>query len=481
MSYFSLKSLTFLFFIAFTLWSSSLETCTARGGNALRGGLKPKPPRKPTLKEAPRLIPHPRHLPINFEVRRYGAKGDGITDDTKAFQAAWMDACKVVNSAVLVPARFTFLVGPVSFDGSNCQSKIIFKLEGTIIAPDPQAWRNGASQWLVFTKLNRGITVTGNGVIDGRGSGWWRKKSTRPTAVRFYGSSDVRVEGIMIRNSPRCHLKFDNCKGVEVNAVTASSPPDSPNTDGILLSNSMNVQIHSSELACGNYFNHLASKLTLLSYGNHRQNEVRPRGPCKSHIASAGRCSNVTVENVRCGPGHGISIGSLGEHETKECVSDIIVRDISIHNSTNGVRIKTWQGGSGLVRNVQFSNINVSGVGRPIVINQFYCDGKDEKKCPNKTAAVAVSGITFGNIFGTYTVRPVDLACSDSVPCTDVNLNAINLNPSTGKKPTLDNAPYCWKASGEMNLTTPMMPPDGGCSKTDKPLNNGIRPDRDMC
>ncbi|KAK8987657.1 hypothetical protein V6N11_027402 [Hibiscus sabdariffa] len=411
MSYFSLKSLTFLFFIAFTLWSSSLETCTARGGNALRGGLKPKPPRKPTLKEAPRLIPHPRHLPINFEVRRYGAKGDGITDDTKAFQAAWMDACKVVNSAVLVPARFTFLVGPVSFDGSNCQSKIIFKLEGTIIAPDPQAWRNGASQWLVFTKLNRGITVTGNGVIDGRGSGWWRKKSTRPTAVRFYGSSDVRVEGIMIRNSPRCHLKFDNCKGVEVNAVTASSPPDSPNTDGILLSNSMNVQIHSSELACGNYFNHLASKLTLLSYGNHRQNE----------------------------------------------------------------------GGSGLVRNVQFSNINVSGVGRPIVINQFYCDGKDEKKCPNKTAAVAVSGITFGNIFGTYTVRPVDLACSDSVPCTDVNLNAINLNPSTGKKPTLDNAPYCWKASGEMNLTTPMMPPDGGCSKTDKPLNNGIRPDRDMC
>ncbi|KAK8512858.1 hypothetical protein V6N13_090397 [Hibiscus sabdariffa] len=443
MSYFSLKSLTFLFFIAFTLWSSSLETCTARGGNAPRGGSKPKPPRKPTPKEVPRLIPHPLHPPIEFEVRHYGAKGDGITDDTEAFQAAWMDACKVVNSAVLVPARFTFLVGPVSFDGSNCQSKILFKLEGKIIAPDPQAWRNGASQWLVFTKLNRGITVTGNGVIDGRGSGWWKKKSTRPTAVRFYGSSDVRVEGITIQNSPRCHLKFDNCKGVEVNTVTASSPPDSPNTDGILLSNSMNVQIHSSELACG--------------------------------------CSNVTVENVRCGPGHGISIGSLGEHETKECVSDIIVRDISIHNSTNGVRIKTWQGGSGSVRNVQFSNINVSGVGRPIVINQFYCDGKDEKKCPNKTAAVAVSGITFGNIFGTYTVRPVDLACSDSVPCTDVNLNDIDLNPSTGKEPTLDNAPYCWKASGEMNLTTPMMPPNGGCSKTDKPLNNGFRPDRDVC
>ncbi|XP_039018147.1 polygalacturonase At1g48100-like [Hibiscus syriacus] len=370
----------------------------------------------------------------------------------QAFRDAWMDACKVVNSAVLVPARFTFLVGPVSFDGSNCQPNIVFKLEGTIIAPDPRAWHNGTSQWIVFAKLNRGVTVTGRGIIDGRGLGWWNRKSTRPTALRFYGSSDVRVEGITIQNSPRCHLKFENCRGVEVKDVTASSPPDSPNTDGILLSNSMHVRIFSSNLACGD--------------------------DCVSIIAG---CSNVTVENVRCGPGHGISIGSLGEKETRECVSDIIVRNISIHNSTNGARIKTWQGGSGSVHNVQFSNINVSHVGRPIVINQFYCDVKDRKKCANKTASVAVSGITFRNIYGTYTVKPVDLACSDSVPCTGVNLNAIDLNPSTGKKPTLDNAPYCWKASGEMNLTTPTVPLSGGCSKTDKRLNKRVRPDRDVC
>lgn len=54
-------------------------------------------------------------------------------------------------------------------------------------------------------------------------------------------------------------------------------------------------------------------------------------------------CSNVYVHNVNCGPGHGISIGSLGKDNTKACVSNITVRDVMMHNTMNGVRIKTWQ------------------------------------------------------------------------------------------------------------------------------------------
>lgn len=54
-------------------------------------------------------------------------------------------------------------------------------------------------------------------------------------------------------------------------------------------------------------------------------------------------CSNVYIHNVNCGPGHGISIGSLGKDNTKACVSNITVRDVIMHNTMNGVRIKTWQ------------------------------------------------------------------------------------------------------------------------------------------
>jgi len=54
-------------------------------------------------------------------------------------------------------------------------------------------------------------------------------------------------------------------------------------------------------------------------------------------------CSNIYIHNVNCGPGHGISIGGLGKENTKACVSNVTVRDVMMHNTMNGVRIKTWQ------------------------------------------------------------------------------------------------------------------------------------------
>lgn len=54
-------------------------------------------------------------------------------------------------------------------------------------------------------------------------------------------------------------------------------------------------------------------------------------------------CSGVNIQNVDCGPGHGISIGSLGKDNTKACVSNITVSDTKIHDTLTGVRIKTWQ------------------------------------------------------------------------------------------------------------------------------------------
>lgn len=56
-------------------------------------------------------------------------------------------------------------------------------------------------------------------------------------------------------------------------------------------------------------------------------------------------CTGVYVHNVNCGPGHGISIGGLGKDGTKACVSNVTVRDSTIKNTLNGVRIKTWQVG----------------------------------------------------------------------------------------------------------------------------------------
>ncbi|KAI7753773.1 hypothetical protein M8C21_011692, partial [Ambrosia artemisiifolia] len=319
-----------------------------------------------------------------YNVLDFGAKGDGSTDDTKAFEGAWAAACKVTGSKIIVPSPYKFLLGPITFSGPYCQRNIIFQdatcrnlpnrgfkikahfgcpnsqinrpkglrthhqfhidhkliklvinIDGTIIAPSSfKPYGSGLFQWILFTKLV-GLTIQGTGTVDGSGSIWWKEsrfsdplddelkliipingtteKSPSSSAIRFYGSFDVTVTGITIQNSPQCHLKFDNCAGVSVYNFHVSSPGDSPNTDGIHLQNSKDVLIHTTDLSCGD--------------------------DCVSIQTG---CSNVYIHNVNCGPGHGISIGSLGKDNTKACVSNITVRDVMMRNTMNGVRIKTW-------------------------------------------------------------------------------------------------------------------------------------------
>ncbi|KAA8529592.1 hypothetical protein F0562_034308 [Nyssa sinensis] len=516
----SFRSLTFMLFIAFLVWSSSIDTCDARRGKHWRqsrsvsaslykkkaknhgsghhhnnGGKSKSKSKVPSPKARPPPPPGPKEgIPPSppkkgndngpstiLDVLDYGAKGDGKTDDTKAFQAAWAAACKVEASTIIVPSEYVFLVGPISFSGPYCQPNIVFQLDGTIIAPtSSKAWGSGLFQWLEFTKL-KGITVKGNGIIDGRGSVWWQDSpfedpiddetklivplnntveenppsplssslggkmpGIKPTALRFYGSFNVTVTGITIQNSPQCHLKFDSCMGVSVYNMSVSSPGDSPNTDGIHLQNSRDVLIRSVNLACGD--------------------------DCVSIQTG---CTNIYVHNVNCGPGHGISIGGLGKDYTKACVSNITVRDIIMHNTMNGVRIKTWQGGSGSVQGILFSNIQVSEVQIPIVIDQYYCD---KSTCKNQTSAVALSGITYEKIRGTYTVQPVHLACSDSLPCREVTLTAIELRPLQEHYHLYD--PFCWQSFGELNA--PTVPPID-CLQIGKSSSKRPQTDPDSC
>ncbi|PPD97827.1 hypothetical protein GOBAR_DD05135 [Gossypium barbadense] len=289
MSCINLKRLTFMFVIACVVWCSSIGTCIARKGNYQKGRSKWNPPHKTTPKpKAPtHSIPLPFHQPKVFD----------------AFQDAWSDACKVEGSTVLVLSKFTFLVGLVSFSGANCQPNIVFQgktfeVDGIIIAPTYfQCWGNGSLPWLEFTYLRGGVTVQGRGILDGRGSRWWKDDGKepkiplntlfqqispiqdrnefggnmprkKPIALRLNASTNVVVKGITIRNSPQFHLKFNHCKRVVVHDMTADSLGDSPNTNGIHLHNCQDVLIHYSNLSCGNYFN----SILLVN----KQNEVRP-------------------------------------------------------------------------------------------------------------------------------------------------------------------------------------------------------------
>ncbi|XP_026418951.1 polygalacturonase-like [Papaver somniferum] len=352
---------------------------------------------------------------------KYGAVGDGKKDDTQAFTKAWADACAATAGIpkLVVPKGKTFYVGPTSFMGPCKAKNVTFELGGTIVAPqNPSAWdtaKGGSGTWIVFNGVT-GLLVNGGGVFDGRGQGWWEKSchqnrhlnapgctKIQPAAVNFWGTSGGAFRDITVTNSPMFHVTLLKLEGFEVYNVKINSPEDSPNTDGIHTQDVKQVTIADSQFRGGD---------DCVSIGD--------------------RSSFVYVRNCHCGPGHGVSIGSLGKGGKNADVEEIHVERIEFVGTMFGARIKTYKGGKGYCRKISYKNSNFTNVMNPIFIDQFYLD-VGVSDTPNAVSAVSISDVTFEGLTGTTDVKvpaAITLKCSEAVPCTGIKMNNINLTPA---------------------------------------------------
>lgn len=62
-----------------------------------------------------------------FDVRNFGAVGDGVADDTEAFKMAWDTACQSDSAVILVPYGFSFMIQSTIFTGP-CQGGLVFQV-----------------------------------------------------------------------------------------------------------------------------------------------------------------------------------------------------------------------------------------------------------------------------------------------------------------------------------------------------------------
>ncbi|XP_077223135.1 polygalacturonase-like isoform X2 [Tasmannia lanceolata] len=351
-----------------------------------------------------------------FNLESYGAIGDGVSDDTKAFLHAWKAACSVESAILRVTSNKTFLIRPKTFEGP-CKPNLSLRVDGTLIAPeDPRQWKT-ANSWLRFTN-QKNFTLGGQGTLQARGRRWWETScsSVNHKAVCFEESKHIKVKGVKIVNSPHFHLHFLHCNYVNVISVRIKAPSHSPQTDGIHLEHTMHARIKDSVIGVGD-------DCISVGHGSY----------------------NVTIVGLTCGPGHGISVGSLGKGNSGAQVHTIMVHGARINGTNNGLRIKTWQGGYGWARNIIFRNIEMIDVSNPIVIDQYYCDSPEP--CPNRTSAVEISDIIFKDIVGTSrTDVAVRLVCSSHVPCKRILLSSISLKPSHGGRIA---SSYCHNAHGQ--------------------------------
>lgn len=329
-----------------------------------------------------------------FDVRQYGAKGDGITVDTEAIQKAIDDCGKAGGGIVRLPAG-VYLSKPISL-----RSKTTLQLdEGAKLkaTDDPQDFlrpgrtlekAGGSSDFTPFVggKNLTNIAITGKGTIDGSGVRWWipaeeaRKikpgyTSPRPRLIVLEGCKNVKILGVTICNSPSFHLVPKNCDNVLIEGVTIRSPSIAPNTDAIDPSVSRNVRISKCVIDVGD--DNIA---------------IKSGRPDPAHPNAA--CENITVSDCTFLHGHGMSIGS----ETAGGVRNLLVERCRFENLASGIRIKSARGKGGLVENLTYRDITMKNVRVPIDISSYYEGSKDDAPQPVNALTPVFRNIRIKNI-----------------------------------------------------------------------------------
>nr|XP_010913888.1 exopolygalacturonase [Elaeis guineensis] len=350
-----------------------------------------------------------------FNVINFGARADGVTDNSQAFLAAWKAACTSTGAVNLVIPSGTYFLNPVQFRGpcKNVQSLTV-QMQGTLKASTDLNQYATARVWVEFGWVDH-LTLTGGGTFDGQGEVTWplntcpRDQNCKipPTSLMFVNMNNTIVNHIKSVNSKFFHIGVLGCQNFQGSRIQITAPAESPNTDGIHLERNSGVTISDSEIATGD-------DCVSVGQGN----------------------SLVTLNGIRCGPGHGISVGSLGKYQNEKDVRGLIVRDCSLTETDNGIRIKTWANSptSSVCANMTFENIVMNNVANPIIIDQSYCPYAN---CMSSASSkVKISDIHFRNITGTSkTPVAVTLKCSQRVPCEKVSLQDVDLT-FTGQNST---------------------------------------------
>jgi polygalacturonase len=375
---------------------------------------------------------HAADSPKVFNVREFGAAGDGKTLDTAAIQKA-LDACgKAGGGTVRFPAG-TYLSKPVTLRTKTT----LFLDQGAMLKatdepkdylPPDVTWEDvlaGRSKG-PFTPFIGGkdltdVTIAGNGIIDGSGGKWWvpaeeaRRKTSgytlpRPRLIALTRVNNLLVRDVTLQNSPTFHLVPTECEDVVITNVTFSAPAGSANTDAIDPSVSRRVLITKCLIDVGD--DNVAIK-------SGRKIEGREFA-----------CEDITITDCVCKHGHGISIGS----ETVGGVRNVTIRNCTFEDTDNGLRIKSYRGRGGVVENIVYENITMKRMNpTAITITCYY------PKIPATDEAQPVTGetplfrnIRISNVKGTATkAAGVIVGLPESI-ATNIVLENVELTAPAG-------------------------------------------------
>ena len=297
-----------------------------------------------------------------YSVTKYGAVGDGATNDAAAIQSA-IDACNAAGGGrVVLEGGHTYYSSSIELKSNvelHLEQGALLKAHSdisTYFNPNGDdasvAAVSGAkavdrpvakpAYTFIHAKDADNFSITGQGAVDGNVYAFMKRASRyyfngdfypRPTMVYVEHCNHISFHDVTLQNSPFWTLHPAGCNDVLISNIRVLNPLDCTNSDGIDPDHSTNVRIIGCHVQCAD--DCICLKTTA---GN---NEY---GPTKNVIIS-----NCTLTSTSAA----IKIGTEGVADFE----NILVDNCIITGSNRGLSIQIRDGGC--VRNVSFSNIMI--------------------------------------------------------------------------------------------------------------------------
>jgi len=287
-----------------------------------------------------------------FNVRNFGAAGDGAQSDTEAINKAIQAASQAGGGTVLVPAG-KYLTGTVQL-----QSNVTLWIDAgaTLLGTSNLSeyrWPQGGREWdgaIILANGVRNVALMGRGTINGQNLNNPRGEEhiRGPHAVLFNNSKDVVVRDITIRDSGNYSLIFRSCERVTIDNFSAYNGYDGINMHDVRQATISNCKLYTGDDSlAGAYWENVTVTNCIL---NSSCNAIRVGG------------RNVLISNTLIyGPGE--FAHRLGFRTNTESGFQILPHSAG-RGGGNSSRLVT----PGPVDNMVLSNITMMNVRSPVFI-----------------------------------------------------------------------------------------------------------------
>jgi hypothetical protein len=316
---------------------------------------------------------------VDFDVRRFGAVGDGVSVDTASIQQAIDAAAQRGGGRVLLPGGKRFLCGALML-----RSGVDFHLaDDAMLLANPNPGDYGAMPGLLNAIGAQGLRISGTGMVDGQAMQFvttysekderWEPKAFRPRMFSLHRCSDMQITGITFGHSPNWGLHMLGCDRVLVDGVRVRNFLDVPNCDGIDPDHCRDVEIRNCDIVSADDGIVIKTSDQPEEYGPSRNIVVKDcvvttrDSGIKIGTETFGDISKILFERCKViSGGRGPSI----THRQKGNIEDIEFRDIEVmaqHHASRwwgwgeAISITAWPRAAdatvGYLRNIRLRNI----------------------------------------------------------------------------------------------------------------------------